>query len=318
MTDDRAVAGRVVQTGERLGAVLVFGSAFFWSFGGAISRFLHIGDSWTVVFWRGLFAALFLLAFMLVRDGPRGTVTLFRGMGLPGTAVGLCFALASTCFIVAIAHTTIANVILLGACVPLFAALMVWLLYGERIAPLTWAAIAAVMAGVAIMISGSFTGNLSPFGDALALVTAVSFATATVITRRYPGVRMTPAVCFGCFTASTIAATQASGLAVSASDLGILFVFGTFNLGLGMALFATGARHPFRARRASGHGGNHAWPGLGCGDPWRGAERPGCRRRGSHPRRAVCLSHRGIPPPAARRKRHALTFQPKTPKPIAD
>jgi drug/metabolite transporter (DMT)-like permease len=236
------VAGRVAQTGERLGAVLVFGSAFFWSFGGAISRFLHIGDSWTVVFWRGLFAALFLLAFMLVRDGPRGTVTLFRGMGLPGTAVGLCFALASTCFIVAIAHTTIANVILLGACVPLFAALMVWLLYGERIAPLTWAAIAAVMAGVAIMISGSFTGNLSPFGDALALVTAVSFATATVITRRYPGVRMTPAVCFGCFTASTIAATQASGLAVSASDLGILFVFGTFNLGLGMALFATGAR----------------------------------------------------------------------------
>ena len=163
-------------------------------------------------------------------------------MGLPGTAVGLCFALASTCFIVAIAHTTIANVILLGACVPLFAALMVWLLYGERIAPLTWAAIAAVMAGVAIMISGSFTGNLSPFGDALALVTAVAFATATVITRRYPGVRMTPAVCFGCFTASAIAATQASGLAVSASELGILFIFGTFNLGLGMALFATGAR----------------------------------------------------------------------------
>lgn len=243
MIDNRtAAAGRFAETSERLGALLVFGSAFFWSFGGAISRFLHIDDSWTVVFWRGFFAGLFLLAFMLLRDGPRGTVALFRGMGIPGMAVGLCFTIASTCFIVAIAHTTIANVILLGACVPLFAALMVWLVYGERIAPLTWAAIAAVMAGVAIMISGSFTGNLSPFGDALALVTAVSLATATVITRRYPGVRMTPAVCFGCLAASAVAATQASGLAVSTGELGILFVFGTLNLGLGMALFATGAR----------------------------------------------------------------------------
>ena len=110
--------GRIVQSGERLGAVLVFGSAFFWSFGGAISRFLHIEDSWTVVFWRCLFAGLFLLVFMLFRDGLRGTAALFRGMGVPGIAVGLCFATGTTCFIVAIGHTTIANVILLGACVP--------------------------------------------------------------------------------------------------------------------------------------------------------------------------------------------------------
>jgi drug/metabolite transporter (DMT)-like permease len=237
-----AVASRKLWTAERLGAVLVFGSAFFWSFGGAISRFLHIEDSWTIVFWRGLFAGLFLLAFMLLRDGLRGTAALFRDMGLPGMAVGMCFAMGTTCFIVAIGHTTIANVILLGACVPLFAALMVWLVYGERITPFTWAAIAAVMVGVAIMISGSFTGKLSPFGDALALVTAVALATATVITRRHPGVRMTPAVCFGCLAASAIAATQASALAVSGRELGILFIFGTLNLGLGMALFATGAR----------------------------------------------------------------------------
>lgn len=59
---------------ERLGALLVFGSAFFWSFGGTIARFLSVQDSWTVVFWRCLFGGLFLLAFMLVRDGPRGTV----------------------------------------------------------------------------------------------------------------------------------------------------------------------------------------------------------------------------------------------------
>ena len=59
-------------------------------------RALSRGDSWTVVFWRSLWAAAFLLGFMLWRDGARGTLRLFRGMGLPGLAVALCFAIAST------------------------------------------------------------------------------------------------------------------------------------------------------------------------------------------------------------------------------
>ncbi|MFM2278911.1 MAG: hypothetical protein RLZZ444_1142, partial [Pseudomonadota bacterium] len=54
---------------ERLGATLVFLSAVIWSFGGAIARFLTISDSWTIVFWRALFAGLFLLGFLLLRDG---------------------------------------------------------------------------------------------------------------------------------------------------------------------------------------------------------------------------------------------------------
>jgi drug/metabolite transporter (DMT)-like permease len=89
--------------GQGYGAALVFGSALVWSFGGTLARFLEIEDGWTVVFWRSLFAALFLLGFMLVRDGPRGTLQLFRGMGLAGIAVGVCFATASSAFILALA-----------------------------------------------------------------------------------------------------------------------------------------------------------------------------------------------------------------------
>ncbi|KSV68624.1 DMT family transporter [Ensifer adhaerens] len=241
MTDPSATSAPFAAN-EKLGALLVFGSAFFWSFGGAIARFLHISDSWTIVFWRCLFAGLFLLAFMLVRDGPRGTVALFKGMGWPGIAVGLCFTIASTSFIIAISYTTIANVVLLGAGVPLFAALMSWVLFRERVSRFTWGAITAVIFGVGIMVSESLTGTMSPVGDALALLIPVVFALATVITRRYPHVRMTPATCFGCFAASGIAASQSSGLAVTGGELALLFVFGAFNLGLGMALFVTGAR----------------------------------------------------------------------------
>ncbi len=231
-----------VQQNQTNGIALVLGSAVVWSFGGTLARFLHIDDGWTVVFWRSVFAALFLIGFILMRDGPRSALNLFRTMGLPGVAVGLCFAIASTSFILALAYTTVANIVLIQAGVPLIAALISWVLFRERISLLTWLAIAAVIFGVAIMVSDSVGGTVSPIGDALALLIALVFATATVITRRYAHVRMTPAVCLGTLVAVAVAATQASSFAVTLPELGILAAFGALNFGLGLALFVTGAR----------------------------------------------------------------------------
>ncbi|MCF3639157.1 DMT family transporter [Rhizobium sp. TRM95111] len=228
--------------GQAYGAALVFLSALIWSFGGMLARFLDIADGWTTVFWRSVFAALFLYGFMLLRDGAASTRTLIRGMGWPGIAVGLCFAIASTAFILALSYTTVANVVLIQACVPLIAALLSWLLFRERIAFHTWIAIAVVIGGVAIMVSGSVTGQVSPIGDALALLIAFVFATATIITRRYAHVRMTPAAFLGTVIAGSVAASQAGGLAVSAYELMILIAFGALNFGLGLAFFVTGAR----------------------------------------------------------------------------
>lgn len=226
---------------ERLGFLLVTLSALFWSFGGAIARFIE-ADSWTMVFWRSLWAAAFLIGFMLWRDGLRGTMALFRNMGLPGLAVGVCFAIASTSFVVALAYTTVANIVLMQAGVPLLAALMGWIIFRERVSLATWLAIAVVIAGVSIMVSESFTGDVSPIGDGLALLIAVAFSSATVITRRFAHVRMTPATCLGTLIAAAFAASQASAFAVSSVDMAWLFAFGALNLGLGLALFATGAR----------------------------------------------------------------------------
>ena len=227
---------------SRRGIVLVAGSAIVWSFGGTISRFLEVTDSWTVVFWRSLFAALFLLCFMLWRDGPRGTLNLFKGMGLPGLGVALCFATASSSFVIALAHTTVANILLMQAGVPLIAALITWILFHEKISASTWAAIAAVIAGVAIMVSDSFSGKVSPVGDGLALLISVLFATATVITRRHANVRMAPAVCTGVTLATIVSASLAGTYLVTPADFAWLVAFGAINLGLGLAMFVTGAR----------------------------------------------------------------------------
>ena len=143
---------------------LVAGSAVAWSFGGMISRSLSVTDSWTVVFWRSVFAALFLFGFMVWRDGLGGTFTKIKSMGRWSFAVALCFAIASSSFVISLAYTTVANVLLIQASVPLIAALLTRILFHEKISRATWVAIAAVIVGVAIMVSESFTGNVSPIG----------------------------------------------------------------------------------------------------------------------------------------------------------
>ena len=242
MAQAESERGQAAAGEARLGYALVLGSALCWSFGGAIARFIETGDSWTVVFWRSFFASLFIVGFMLWRDGPRGTLALFRGMGLPGLFVAVCFAVASTSFVVALSYTTVANVMLMNAGVPLLAALLAWLTFRERVSLATWGAIAAVIGGVAIMVSDSLTGKVSPIGDGLAFLIAASFAMATVVTRRFSEVRMTPATCLAAILSTAFAATQASGFAVGPADMGWLFAFGALNLGLGLAFFASGAR----------------------------------------------------------------------------
>jgi drug/metabolite transporter (DMT)-like permease len=92
------------------------------------------------------------------------------------------------------------------------------------------------------MVSESLDGAVSPAGEGLALLIAVTLAAATVITRRYSSVRMTPATCFGAILAAGFAVSRTSAFAVSIGDMGFLFAFGVVNLGLGLAFFATGAR----------------------------------------------------------------------------
>ena len=263
--DKTITAGATSQ--EKVGALLVFLSALFWSFGGAIARFLTIEDSWTIVFWRALFAGLFLLGFLIIRDGPSQTFRLYRNMGIPGLLVGFGFATASTCFIIAIGYTTVANVVLIQAGVPLFAALMAWIIYREAISVTTWLAIVAVIIGVAIMVMGgpfiaqaddmlglglvdsvessanaAIDMRYAWFGNLLALTIAVVFAMVTVVTRRFPNVRQTPGASIGCFAAALVAWSQAGTLQVTGGELAILMGFGMLNLGLGMAFFVTGAR----------------------------------------------------------------------------
>jgi drug/metabolite transporter (DMT)-like permease len=225
------------------GVVLVAAAALCWSTGGLIARLVDT-DTWTTVFWRSIFAAVFLLGVTLVQERGVARAWIHRigwGMGWPGVAMALCFATASTCFLNALARTTVANTLVIQSTSPFIAALLGWVWMGEPVRRRSWMAMAAALAGAAVMASHSWgAGSIS--GDLLALVTAIAFATATVIVRRHRELRMTAAAGLASIFSAIFAWPPARPLAVGLDDLALLALFGAAQLGFGLVLFTAGAR----------------------------------------------------------------------------
>ncbi len=219
--------------------LLVAGAATCWSTGGLIAR-LVTTDAWTTTMWRCVFSAAFL---MLVVAGVRrqGVIAQWRAIGWPGLAVAACLATASTCFILSLSRTSVANTLILMSVGPWVAGLLGWLLLGERVRPRTWLTMGAALGGVVVMVSGSYgAGRLA--GDVLAIVMASTFAMATVLMRRHPEIQMTPAASLAAALAGLAVLPMASPLAVSPRDLGLLALFGIGQFGAGFLLFTAGAR----------------------------------------------------------------------------
>ncbi|HEX4994727.1 MAG TPA: DMT family transporter [Methylomirabilota bacterium] len=228
---------------ERSGRLLVAAAAVCWSTGGLIARLVDT-DPWTTVFWRGLFCVAFLVAVTALRERRRAPDA-FLGMGRPGLAMAVCFATASTCFIMALHLTSVANVLIIQSLSPFMAGLLGWLWMGERVGGRTWAAMGVALLGSAIMVSRYFyteaaAGSIG--GDLLAFTVALAFAMATVILRRNRHVRMLPAAALAAALTSVVTAVSARPGTAGAGDLLLLALFGSGQLGLGMILFTAGAR----------------------------------------------------------------------------
>jgi len=223
----------------RRGVLLVACAAVCWSSGGLIAR-LVTTTPWTTSLWRSLFATLFLAVVLRIVRG-RSIVAQWRDGGRPIAAVAACMALASTCFIFSLAYTSVANTLILISTGPYVAGLLGWLMLGERVAPRTWITMGVALAGAVIMVSDSYSRG-AIVGDLLAIVMAVSFATATVLVRSRPETPMAPASALATTLTALVALPFSEPLRTTARDLGLLAAFGVGNYGLGFLLFMAGAR----------------------------------------------------------------------------
>jgi drug/metabolite transporter (DMT)-like permease len=221
------------------GALLVAGAAVCWSSGALLVRLITT-TPWTTNLWRSLFASTFL-ALLLSISRRRGIVAQWREGGRAMLAVATCMAVASTCFIFSLAHTSAANTLILMSTGPYVAGLLAWLVLGEHVALRTWLSMSVALAGAVVMVSDSY-GRGGMIGDLLAVAMAASFAVATVLVRRHPGIQMAPAAALATALTALVALPFADPLAPSARDVILLAVLGIGQFALGFMLFMAGAR----------------------------------------------------------------------------
>ena len=210
-----------------------------WSSGGLITRLVSTSP-WTTSLWRSLFASLFLAVVLWIVRG-HGFFDQWLQVGRPVLVVAACMALSSTCFILSLAHTSVANTLILMSTGPYVAGLLGWMLLGERVAPRTWLTMGVALAGAVVMVSNSHARG-ALLGDLLAIVMAGSFAIATVLIRRHPEIQMAPAAVLATALTALVALPLAEPLETAPRDLALLAFFGIGQFGVGFLLFMAGAR----------------------------------------------------------------------------
>ncbi len=236
------VAVSYVPAGSRispLAVLLLTTSALIFSTGGLFIRALDNPQAWTTVFWRSLSAcaSLSLLIIWFERTNPLRAVV---KMGRPGWAVAAAFSASSIGMVVALTKTSVAVVLVIFALSPLAAAVLAWILIGERVRGYTWIAIGVTVAGVTYMVSGPGAGG-STTGALIALIIPLAFGYGTVMIRRHSEIAMAPAMLLSAAISTVISLPFADPLSVTRHDLLLLLTFGFAQLGIGLAIFSVGA-----------------------------------------------------------------------------
>lgn len=222
----------------REGRLAILLAAVAWSTAGLGQRGLD-APAVTQVAGRAFFAALALLALVLAMER-RGTVRAFLGMGRSGLAMTVFLAISSGAFLLALNHTSVANVLFMQAAAPMMAALLGWVLISEPVDARTWAALVLAGAGVAVMAAGSLDAGIAAVG--LPLLMTASFAVVIVIARHRRDVSMMPATCASQVLVVVVCVPFVTLGSVTGRDWAVLAALGVGQMGLGLAFLTIGAR----------------------------------------------------------------------------
>jgi drug/metabolite transporter (DMT)-like permease len=232
------MAGALSQ--HRTGIALIVAAAVAWSTAPFFTRLLPF-DSWTILFWRGLFGGGLIAAVLVLTQGRAGLRDL-AGMGRSGWLVASFSTLGMVCFIPALQLTSVSNVAIIIATGPFVTAALarVWLREATRLR--TMLASGVALCGVAIIVGDARVGS-DILGIGLACFMTLAIAAMTVAVRRHKNTPMVAAAAWSNVQVSIVSILFAHGIgSVAATDLFVLAMFGFFQVALGLTLFVLGSR----------------------------------------------------------------------------
>ena len=166
-------------------------------------------DTFTILFWRGIFYALGVLA-ILFATYRKNTFKELKNIGRPGIWIGILSGIGGVTFIAAIQYTSIAKVLVIISTAPMVVAIISWVIINEKPKLYTWISMLIIVTGIYIVMKGD-TGTLNVMGSSLAVISIIAGGYSFALTRKYSNVNMVPAMIVNALVVSGV------GLAFSSS-----------------------------------------------------------------------------------------------------
>ena len=212
---------RATPLSHAAGVALVCISAVVFSTAGIFTKGVE-ANAWSVIFWRGLGAAVLSLGYVAFAGGLRDEISRFGWTALLASIVA---ASGTAAFIPAFKLTSVTNVVLIWATAPFVAAAIAWVLIGEKPGLKIMLTSLLALIGVGLTLKGS-VGSGHLIGDALALWMTLMMACFYVIYRVWPD---TPTVLPNVLASLILLVPGwiwGAPMATSAPEIGILLGFG--------------------------------------------------------------------------------------------
>jgi drug/metabolite transporter (DMT)-like permease len=210
-----------------------------WSTAGVVTRHVERASAFEQVFWRSLFAFVFVLGFLLFRkSNPWRAV---RAGGWPGLVSGLMWTVMFTAFMFALAMTTTANALVVMSISPLLTAVFARIFLSDAVPPRTWIASCAAAIGISFMFGFSLEKHF--LGMAIALLIPFAAAINVVVLRASAAkLDLVPAVMVGGALSCLFAFVFSSDFSATPRDVALLAFLGFFQLGLPCTLLVIASR----------------------------------------------------------------------------
>ena len=221
------------------GLALMVTAPVLWSTAGVVTRHIERATPFELVFWRSLFAFLFVAAALLVlRRNP-------LKMGWPGVVSGALWSVMFTAFMIALTLTTTANTLVVMSISPLLTTLLARAFLKDPVPMGTWLAAAAAALGIAWMFASDLAAHTARDLTGMLIALSIPIAAAVnVVTLRAVSTELDlrPAVMLGGAISCLIALPLALPLQATPKDIALLAFLGVFQLALPCMLLVVASR----------------------------------------------------------------------------
>ena len=231
----------MIQQSYARGVLYLILAGVFLSTGGLIVRHVADADTWTILFYRSLTFSVTVIAFLWFQERGK-TLGLYKKMRALDLLVTVSLALGFIFYLLSLFNTSVANTVLVLSTGPFVAALLGWIVLGERVTMVTVIAMIVAIAGVLVMVSGGVS-SADILGIAYAFMAVLAFAVMIVTLRKLGPERNTlSAVSLAGVMASLMCLPFIATLQISAHDLLMAIFLGSLQVGLGFILITLGSR----------------------------------------------------------------------------